>query len=309
MRPPKHGESRLPSILSTLLAASALLPLSCSSPPPKPLLPQVSRDPFADRWTENPVVLLGLGDSITDGFGASEGRGYFDMLANAPKGDDPAMAGLSLSRVLPRLKVHNLAMSASTSIEHLNYQVAKLPAFAPDVFGIVCITSGGNDCIHDYGQSPPRDGAMYGATIDQARPCIASYEKRLAAILDGVDKAFPGGCAVFLANIYDPTDGVGDIENCGLPLPRWPDGAKVLTEMNAAIERTIAARENVHLVDIRTAFLGHGIHCRDKRNPYYHPDDPSYWYYENLEDPNDIGYDAVRRLFLAKIAETLSTKW
>jgi hypothetical protein len=150
---------------------------------------------------------------------------------------------------------------------------------------------------------------MYGATIGEARPWIAAYEKRLSAILDGADKSFPGGCEIFLANIYDPTDGVGDIENCGLPLPRWPDGVKILTEMNAAIERTAAARKNVRLVDIRAAFLGHGIHCRDKGNAYYHPDDPSYWYYDNLEDPNEIGYDAIRRLFLAKIAETLSTKW
>ena len=75
--------------------------------------------------------------------------------------------------------------------------------------------------------------------------------------------------------------------------------------MNEAVERTAGQRKNVHIVDIRSVFLGHGIHCRDKRSPYYHKDDPSYWYFENLEDPNDIGYDAIRRLFLNEIARTL----
>jgi hypothetical protein len=33
----------------------------------------------------------------------------------------------------------------------------------------------------------------------------------------------------------------------------------------------------------------------------YRPADPTYWYGINLEDPNDRGYDAVRRLFLIEI--------
>ena len=289
-------------ITATLALLAGICLVSCNRPAPKPVLPGVSRDAFADKWTDRKVVLLGLGDSITDGFGASEGHGYFDMLTRNPKGDSPDMIGVTLSAVIANLKVHNLSMSYSTSVEHLSHQISKLPVFPSDTFGIVCVTSGGNDCIHDYGRTPPRDGAMYGATLDKARPWIAAFEKRLGAILDGVDKSFPGGCEIFLANIYDPTDGVGDIEHCGLPLPRWPDGLKILTEMNAVIERAAASRKNIHIVDIRSEFLGHGIHCRDRRNPYYHKDDPSYWYYENLEDPNDTGYDAIRRLYLGEIA-------
>lgn len=32
---------------------------------------------------------------------------------------------------------------------------------------------------------------------------------------------------------------------------------------------------------------------------------PHYWYYVNLEDPNERGYDAIRRMFLIQIAKTL----
>ena len=50
-------------------------------------------------------------------------------------------------------------------------------------------------------------------------------------------------------------------------------------------------------------FLGHGIHCRKFWTKHYRAGDPHYWYYFNLEDPNDRGYDALRRLMLLKMIE------
>ena len=50
----------------------------------------------------------------------------------------------------------------------------------------------------------------------------------------------------------------------------------------------------------------YSFRCRDRRNPNYRPDDPHYWYFKNLEDPNDRGYDAIRRVFLLKMIEVLA---
>lgn len=61
------------------------------------------------------------------------------------------------------------------------------------------------------------------------------------------------------------------------------------------------------LVDIHGAFLGHGINCTKNWTEHYRADDPHYWYDSNLEDPNERGYDAIRRLFLLKISEAFST--
>ena len=36
---------------------------------------------------------------------------------------------------------------------------------------------------------------------------------------------------------------------------------------------------------------------------HYDALDPHYWYYANLEDPNERGYDAIRRLFLIQMSE------
>ena len=267
----------------------------------------VDRSLFEKPWTDRSVVLLGLGDSVTDGFGASGGKAYFDRLVKNPSDEFDDMLGINLRAVMPNLVAHNLSMSGSTSQELVDYQLPRLADVDGAAFGIVVMTTGGNDIIHNYGQTPPHEGAMYGATFEQAEPWIANFEVRLGGILDDVADHFPGGCAIFLANIYDPTDGIGDTINAGLP--RWPDGLKIHSAYNHIIAHAAQQRENVFLVDMRGEFLGHGIHSRQFWQPFYDSEDPGYWYFDNLEDPNDRGYDALRRLFLHEMSQTLPTKF
>jgi len=122
-------------------------------------------------------------------------------------------------------------------------------------------------------------------------------------MLRRIDECFPGGCHVFLANIYDPTDGVGDLEQADLPT--WPDGKVILRVYNDVIAQQAGRRRNVHLVNLHDEFLGHGIHCTQPWRDWYRSADPHYWYNTNLEDPNDRGYDAIRRLFLLQMAQVL----
>tara|TARA_R110002072_G_scaffold303123_1_gene494646 strand:- start:51518 stop:52525 length:1008 start_codon:yes stop_codon:yes gene_type:complete len=263
----------------------------------------VNRSLFEKPWTARSVVLLGMGDSVTDGFGASGGKSYFDRLVKNPADEFDDMLGLNLRAVIPNLEAHNVAMSGTTSQELVDYQLPRLPEVDDGTFGIIVMTTGGNDIIHNYGQTPPHEGAMYGATFEQAQPWIANFDARLGRILDKVTEHFPGGCAIFLANIYDPTDGIGDTINAGLP--HWPDGLKIHSAYNQIIADTAEHRDNVFLVNMRGEFLGHGIHSRQFWQPFYQSEDPGYWYFDNLEDPNDRGYDALRRLFLHQMSHTL----
>lgn len=270
-----------------------------------PAGPAIDRTAFANNWTDRQVVLIGLGDSITAGFGASPGHSYFDRLVANPPAEAPEMTGINLSVVLPGLIATNLSVSGSTSPQHLRTQIPKLTTQPTNIFGLVVLTTGGNDLIHNYGRTPPTEGAMYGATLEQARPWITNFVDRLETMLDAITNSFPGGCHVFLANIYDPTDGLGDIHRAGLPA--WPDGLRIHEEYNRIIREATERRANVHLVDIHQPFLGHGIHCRQFWREHYDPYDPHYWYHVNLEDPNDRGYDALRRLFLNRIVEVLDS--
>jgi lysophospholipase L1-like esterase len=270
-----------------------------------PAGPMVDRELFAKKWSDRKVLLLGLGDSITAGFGVPMERTYVEMLVKNPPGDDPALEDINLSAVLPNLTAKNLAQSGSTSIAHLTGLQESLEKQPDDVFGIVVMTTGGNDLIHNYGRSKPREGAMYGATYEEAKPWIVNYEKRLNEMLDLIAEKFPGGCAIFLGDIYDPSDGAGEAKMVGLPA--WPDGLEIHAAYNEIIHRAAEKHKNVHLVPLHQLFLGHGLQCIFPWNPHYCSKDPHYWYAGNLEDPNDRGYDAVRRQFLIEIAKQAET--
>jgi lysophospholipase L1-like esterase len=268
-----------------------------------PAGPTVPREAFANVWSERPVVLLGLGDSVTQGLGASPGLTYFTRLHKNPPDEFPEMNGLHLRAVFPHLEPVNLAISGTTSIECVDYQLAKLQPYDTDTFGVVVMTTGGNDVIHNYGRTPPREGAMYGARINEIGEWVTNFSKRLDTIRDRLRETFPGGCHLFVANIYDPTDGDGDIVLAGLPA--WPGGLEVIAAYNKTIAEFAERHEDVTLIDMRKEFLGHGVHCTHFWHREYRSTDPHYWYWDNLEDPNDRGYDAIRRLFLTEMSKTL----
>ena len=264
----------------------------------------VPREHFAKKWSDRKVVLLGLGDSVTQGLGATTGDlSYFRRLAQNPNNEFPEMQNLSLSRVLPNLEEQNLAISGTTSIECVDYQLPKLIVQDDQTFGIVVITTGGNDVIHNYGRTPAREGAMYGARLDQIDEWVKNFDHRLEQIASRVRQTFPGGCQIFIANIYDPTDGDGDIIYAGLPA--WADGVQVLQAYNKVLSDFADRHDDVTLIDMRGEFLGHGIHCTHFWHHAYRKSDPTYWYWDNLEDPNDRGYDAIRRLFLNEITRVV----
>lgn len=269
-----------------------------------PAGPVVPAEAFAQPWTERAVLLVGLGDSVTAGFGARKGYGYIDRLMANPPDEFPDLRGINLRAVLPGMRATNLAVSGSTSLDLVQHQLPRLPVADPNVFGLVVITTGGNDLIHDYGRTPPREGAMFGAAWEQALPWVQDFALRLEVIMDQVNERFPGGCQIFLANIYDPTDGVGDIQRAGLPA--WPDGLRILAAYNEILARGAERRANVHLINLHGAFLGHGLHCTQFWRAHYDARDPNYWYHTNVEDPNERGYDAIRRLFLLEMTKIRS---
>jgi hypothetical protein len=120
-------------------------------------------------------------------------------------------------------------------------------------------------------------------------------------MIELLEARFPGGCMIFLADIYDPSDGVGDPASA--LLPDWPDCMAIHRAYIAIIQRCAKKYESVHVVPMHAAFLGHGVHCTQPWRKNYRPDDPHYWYAWNLEDPNIRGYDAIRRVFLIEIAK------
>lgn len=80
----------------------------------------VSLEPFQQIWTLRKILLLGVGDSVTAGFGARRGYGYFDRLLANPVDELEDMRGRSLTQILPNVTARNMAVSGSNSLQHLN---------------------------------------------------------------------------------------------------------------------------------------------------------------------------------------------
>src|SRR5262245_50038050 len=65
-----------------------------------PAGPAVAAESFESIWTQRPVLLVGIGDSVTAGLGSSPGKSYFSRLEKNPPDEFADMRGKSLSRVL-----------------------------------------------------------------------------------------------------------------------------------------------------------------------------------------------------------------
>jgi len=269
-----------------------------------PAGPTVDRSAFASVWTREPIQVIGIGDSITAGLGAkTASHSYFNRLIKNPDDEFAELQGVCLEAVLPNLTYENFAISGSESCLHADLINESIPRYE-DAYGIVLFTTGGNDLIHSYGRSKPRECAMYSATLSEATPWIESFRERLDTMLFELSDKFPLGCQIFIADIYDPTDGVGDA--LSIFLPDWPDGLAIHEKYNKAIRDAAASHDHVHVVSLYETFLGHGSHCRQFWRSTYRANDPHYWFFTNIEDPNDRGYDAIRRVFLNAIVEQRS---
>ncbi len=263
----------------------------------------VEQHAFASPWTARPVVLLGLGDNATQGRGAPPAQGYFQRLINNPADEFSEMQGICLSKVFPRLQQVNLAVADATSIDCVEQQLPQLKTYPSDTFGIVVITVGINDILHDDGPSPPRDGAMYGATLDEISQLVGGYNHRLKTIYQRVHETFPGGFQIYIANIPDPADGDNAIELAGLPA--WSEWQYVITSYNRMISLFAVHHPHVTLVDIQSSFLGHGTRCTHFWHGNYQKQDPHYWYASDVATPNERGHDAIRRQFLIELSREL----
>jgi hypothetical protein len=92
-----------------------------------------------------------------------------------------------------------------------------------------------------------------------------------------------------VANVYDPTDGSGDLEGTRLrPLEmRW------LADYNEGVAH-LCRRRGARLVDVHGHFLGHGRAAAPEQR----------WYWSgSIIEPGLLGASEIRRLWLAAIEE------
>lgn len=276
------------------LWAVALLAGCTAEVVPEPEGPAL--DPNVASWSPPQAPLaeasrvLFLGDSITAGYGLDERRNrYASLLVENRDGAWPEWSGDDLTARYGELEVVDVSVSGSQTADVLAEQIPRLRERLPAVASgptLIYITIGGNDLLN----------SLLDAGLDQVPDLIESNLREIAEQL-GDPTWFPDGTLLLVTNIYEPTDGEGQVDECffGLDVTTLEP---VLDETNA---RSLALAQELGFawVDLRGHFRGHGFHHDDPGNAFYEEADPTLWLQDDCIHPNRRGHHELRRLFLA----------
>ncbi|MHA1580529.1 MAG: SGNH/GDSL hydrolase family protein [Candidatus Freyarchaeota archaeon] len=233
---------------------------------------------------------VALGDSmLIDYYAGGPGWGAASLLYKNLDDVYPDWKGKDLSTLYPGIKFHNLTSDGATTSTVLNWQLPRVPT-GENQPTIVVITVGGNDLLHNYGV-PEEKGVELSYEMKRNLLKIISYLQD--------PERFPKPAKIYIGNIYDPSDGMGNLEEEGYS--PWPDGLKVLDNWNRRIQE-VAKEKGLTLVDIHRHFLGHGVNYDDPSGRYYDPENNTPWLRLVIE-PNALGAHEIRKLFWEKIYE------
>jgi lysophospholipase L1-like esterase len=232
--------------------------------------------------------LVVLGDSISAGSGASsDALVYHALLAQNADGPHPTESAADLETLTGGpVQIVDVSQGGATT-GSLARQVDRVRSMiSPPVNGhtVVVLTIGGNDLQGSIVGGNPT-GAVLDAAIANLRAMVEFFQS---------PDNFRDGTSIYVADVYDPSDGVAHVPGCffGLMLPAlvaaldvWRDRYIELgTEMGFAV------------IDTLGHFHGHGHHHDDATNPFYDAADPSGWFADCIH-PNDRGHHEIRRLF------------
>jgi lysophospholipase L1-like esterase len=256
--------------------------------PGVPLDPHV--DSFVpDSWTPSaPVRVVYLGDSVTAGVGASSNDlAYAELLVEdvATEYDD-----LDIESIYGALEVVDVSEGGATTGSLISRQLPNLEdAVGATASGetIVVMTIGGNDA--QQALNPFADAEAVVATM------LANIEEIVLTLQD----QFPDGAYIYLANVYEPSDGTGQTGACFFGL-NYSDKLPLLDEADQSL-RDMGADLGFAALDMRAHFEGHGFNREDANLDTHHADDPSMWFENDCIHPNDRGHHEIRRLFHAAI--------
>jgi lysophospholipase L1-like esterase len=238
-----------------------------------------------------PATYIALGDSMSidrypdlDYAGQQRlevpvtGLGAASLLARNDDHVWPEFAGVDLVTRFPGIDCRRLAVDGATTESVLGAQLDARPPTDPRAEAIVSLTAGGNDLL-----------GLIGASDRAGAAGVRTVLRNLDAILEALRRRLPRAL-LLVANVYDPTDGTGELEGTRLR----PQEMRWLGDYNAGVAR-LCGQRGARLVDVYGHFAGHGRSAR--------PGERWYWT-GSLIEPGLVGASEIRRLWLSALDES-----
>jgi lysophospholipase L1-like esterase len=205
------------------------------------------------------------------------GLGAASLLARNDDQVWPEFGGRDLVTRFPGIDCRWLAADGATTDSVLDTQLDSVPPADPRAEAVVTLTAGGNDLL-----------GLIGASDRAGAAGVRTALHNLDAILDTLRHRLPRAL-LLVANVYDPTDGTGDLEGTRLR----PQEMRWLGDYNAGVARRCGARA-ARLVDVHGHFAGHGRSAPAAER----------WYWtESLIEPGLVGASEIRRLWWSALEQ------
>jgi lysophospholipase L1-like esterase len=200
------------------------------------------------------------------------GLGAPSLLARNDDQVWPEFKGQDLATRCRDLAFRNLAADGATTADVIARQLGAVKTVADEPATLVTLTAGGNDLL-----------GLVGAPEGEGAAGVVRVLAALGAILSGIRAALPRAILI-VGNVYDPTDGTGDLDGARLRAQemRW------LAEFNDGVARLCDAH-GARLADIHGRFQGHGRAAPAAER----------WYWTRWAiEPGHVGAHEIRRLWL-----------
>ncbi len=249
-------------------------------------------DGYAAR---DPKRVIFLGDSITERYGASDdSQAYTALMVENDDQTWPDREGDDLATLFPDLtEVVDVSRGGATTDTVLSSQLGKLDTnmtLPAEGESLVVMTIGGNDIM----------GLMTSGSSDYTEP-LQDIQDNLREIVSTFQdpELFPDGAWIYVTNVYDPSDGTGQADECfyGLDLGHLMEPMQQTNDGYLALGQELG----FSIVDMHGHFLGHAYNGDDPTNEHYTGDDYELWFYQDCIHPNDAGHNQIRRLFMSAI--------
>ncbi len=194
-----------------------------------------------------------------------------------------------------------------------NQQILECFPTVPDTRRtLVIMTVGSNDLFAmaqrwSDGLDAGEDMEVVGQEImGMAEHTMGLFDDAIHWFTDDPNK-FPNGVFVMFANIYEYTDGTGDMSSCvlcgavGLCVD-WPQGREPAFFMGEQYMRT-AVETGTDMIFLLENFCGHGWYYDDPQNPCYTGPNPERWIDITCLHPEPIGHQQISDMFMSVIEE------
>jgi lysophospholipase L1-like esterase len=172
---------------------------------------------------------------------------------------------------------------------------------------LVVMTSGGND-VANLTQNAI-DGVPMEMLWDQVFEMVELKRTAVSWFLDDPLK-FPNGVFIVFANVYEFTDGTGDVMTCDvsglagfdMPVPQPDELVELVVYLNEQY-MDIAVDTQTDMVFMLEEFCGRGFAKDDPAAPCYRGPGQEPWFDLTCIHPNPTGHGELASMFDAVIAE------